>query len=109
MIGLGCGARSYTQELHYATRYAVTQTGIQALLAEWTQQTPAELALATHGFRLSREEQFRRYLILSLLPVEGLLLKELQARFPEYDYRDLAGSSNYSIAIGSPFMTSGCS
>ncbi|MDX1962264.1 MAG: STM4012 family radical SAM protein [Pirellulales bacterium] len=91
MIGLGCGARSYTQEIHYATRFATTQAGIQTVLAEWIQQTPAEFALATHGIWLSREEQFRRYLILSLLPVEGVLLTELQNRFPDFDYRDLSG------------------
>ena len=82
MIGLGCGARSYTQRLHYATRFAVTQAGVRAILRSWISQTDAELALATHGMWLSAEEQIRRHVIMSLLQADGLQLSEMQQRFP---------------------------
>ena len=76
MIGLGCGARSYTRELHYATRFAVTQAGVRAILGDWIAQSDADLGLATHGFRLSLDEQRRRFVILSLLQSAGMSLAE---------------------------------
>jgi oxygen-independent coproporphyrinogen-3 oxidase len=82
MIGLGCGARSYTQQLHYETRFATTQAGIRAILREWIVLSDEELAQATHGIRLSGDEQQRRFLILSLLQAEGLSVKEFDERFP---------------------------
>lgn len=89
MIGLGCGARSYTRRLHYGTRFATTQAGVKAILGDWVSQSEHEFALATHGFRLSKEEQWRRYLIMSLLQCEGLLIAEFQALFPEVDVESL--------------------
>lgn len=85
MIGLGCGARSYTRRLHYATRFAVTQAGIQAILGEWQRQSDDDFSWATHGIVLSDEEQLRRYLILSLLQAQGVERAELQAQFPNFD------------------------
>lgn len=93
MIGLGCGARSYTRDLHYATRFAVTQAGVRAILGEWIAQSDADLALATHGIRLSIDEQRRRFVILSLLQSSGLSLAEYAARFsgvPSDDIPELA-------------------
>lgn len=95
MIGLGCGARSYTERLHYATRFATTQSGIRAILREWIAQPDAALALATHGVWLTRDEQLRRYVLLSLLQAEGLSRVEFRQRFPDlsvddvYDFDDL--------------------
>lgn len=81
MIGLGCGARSYTRRLHYATRFAATQAGVRAILQQWVSQSDAELALATHGYWLSEDEQRRRYLIMSLLQAAGMQLNDYRARF----------------------------
>jgi oxygen-independent coproporphyrinogen-3 oxidase len=92
MIGLGCGARSYTRGLHYATQFAVSQAGIRAILASWIQQSDHELSLATHGIRLSSDEQRRRFLIMSLLQREGMQLVEYENIFqssPFDDIRDL--------------------
>lgn len=91
MIGLGCGARSYTRRLHYATRFAVTQPGIRAILREWVAQSDDDFALATHGIWLSEDEQLRRYLIMSLLQVEGLSLDEFARQFPGVDIDSLSG------------------
>jgi oxygen-independent coproporphyrinogen-3 oxidase len=81
MIGLGCGARSYTRGLHYGTKFAVTQAGVSAILSEWTAQSDEQLALATHGVWISPAEQRRRYLIMSLLQAEGVQLDDYFAAF----------------------------
>jgi oxygen-independent coproporphyrinogen-3 oxidase len=83
MIGLGCGARSYTRSLHYGTRFAVRREGVQAILGDWVRQTDAELGLATHGVWLTADEQRRRFLILGLLQAEGLSRGLFESRFGE--------------------------
>jgi len=91
MIGLGCGARSYTRRLHYATKFAVSQPGIRAILNDWIALPDPQLALATHGIRLCEEEQRRRYLILSLLQAEGLSLTDFTSQFPGAEVHHLSG------------------
>jgi oxygen-independent coproporphyrinogen-3 oxidase len=81
MIGLGCGARSYTRRLHYATRFAITQRGVRAILHDWISQSDSELSVATHGIWLSDDEERRRYVVLSLLQVEGIDLVEYRQIF----------------------------
>lgn len=88
-IGLGAGARSYTRALHYATRFAVSQAGIRAILDHWIDQKNEQLALATHGIRLTAEEQRRRYLILNLLQCAGLDLQEYGRRFDSDPFLDV--------------------
>lgn len=81
MIGLGCGARSYTRTFHYSTRFATTQAGIRTILRDWIAQSSQDLRLATHGIRLDGEEQRRRHVILSLLQTAGLLVSEFLEKF----------------------------
>lgn len=81
MIGLGCGARSYTRGLHYSLDYAVRPKGVKGIIADYLSRTRAELATAEHGFALDRDEQRRRYLLQSLLNVEGLDAARYAARF----------------------------
>ncbi len=78
MVGLGPGARSYTRELHYSTEYAVGQTGVRRIIESF-----ADLAYheAGYGIRLDRREQKRRFLIKSLLRVEGVSAELYRARF----------------------------
>jgi oxygen-independent coproporphyrinogen-3 oxidase len=89
MVGLGCGARSYTRSLHYATRFAVRQAGIKAILSSWIGQSDQDLALATHGIRLSLDEQRRRYLIMSVLQADGMSLADYQNMFESSAFDDL--------------------
>ncbi|REJ88077.1 MAG: coproporphyrinogen III oxidase family protein [Planctomycetota bacterium] len=92
MVGLGCGARSYTRRLHYATRFAVTSSGIKAILRDWIGQSDEELSYATHGIWLSEEEQRRRYLIMSLLQTDGLVMADYEAIFqstPDAEFPEL--------------------
>jgi oxygen-independent coproporphyrinogen-3 oxidase len=71
-VGLGCGARSYTRALHYAFEWAADQATIRDILRAYV-DTPAEgFAAARHGTWLTPSEQRRRYVIKSVLRLEGL-------------------------------------
>ncbi|MDV3348509.1 STM4012 family radical SAM protein [Leptothoe sp. LEGE 181152] len=72
MIGLGCGARSYTQALHYSYDYAVNAKEIKHILARYIDSTDQDFDIVNYGFELNREEQQRRFILLSLLSQEGL-------------------------------------
>ncbi|BAY10064.1 STM4012 family radical SAM protein [Calothrix sp. NIES-2098] len=88
MVGLGCGARSYTDTLHYSNEYAVGAKGISDILQAYI-QTPDELfEYAHYGFQLDAEEQRRRYILLSLLSHEGLNLLAYRQRFGSDVYAD---------------------
>lgn len=81
MIGLGCGARSYTRGLHYSDHYAVERAGVSAILRDYIAQPEQAFASARHGFMLDAAEQRRRYLIQSLLTWPGLDTAAFAARF----------------------------
>lgn len=89
LVGLGCGARSYTQALHYATEYAVSATGVRSILADYIQRPADSFAYADYGFALNAEEQRRRYVIQSLLQATGLDLAAYRARFDSEALEDL--------------------
>lgn len=72
MIGVGCGARSYTRVLHYSREYAVSSRGVRSVLADYLDCPAADFQFADYGFVLDDDEQRRRWAILSLLQVEGL-------------------------------------
>jgi oxygen-independent coproporphyrinogen-3 oxidase len=81
MVGMGCGARSYTRSLHYSAEYAVGKAGIQAILADYVSRSPEAFGQADYGFRLDVEDQHRRYVLKSLLRTDGLALDAFTARF----------------------------
>ncbi len=81
MVGLGPGARSYTQNLHYSSEYAVGPKGVKQIIGKFNQRTDQEFSWADYGVRLDLEEQRRRYLIKSLLHFEGLNRKSYNVRF----------------------------
>ncbi len=92
MVGLGCGARSYTRQVHYSLDYAVEPRGVKAILNDYLMMTTSEFELATAGFVLDREEQRRRYLLQSLLQTNGLHCEQYAARFsgePQHDFPEL--------------------
>ena len=89
MVGLGCGARSYTRTHHYSSEYAVGAKGVRAILNEYV-ATPAEaFDFAYYGFSLNDEEHRRRYVIKSLLEADGLHLTAYQQRFGSDVFIDL--------------------
>jgi oxygen-independent coproporphyrinogen-3 oxidase len=81
MVGLGCGARSYTQKLHYSTEYAVGVRGVREIVADYISRPDAAFAQANYGFLLDDDEQRRRYVIQSLLTNDGLDVPAYQRRF----------------------------
>jgi oxygen-independent coproporphyrinogen-3 oxidase len=89
MVGLGCGARSYTRAMQYSTRYAVSTAGVRSILAEYCSRTEQEFAAADYGFQLDEDEQHRRYVALTLLNREGLPLDGYRQRFGSEPLDDL--------------------
>jgi oxygen-independent coproporphyrinogen-3 oxidase len=81
MVGLGCGARSYTRGLHYSREYAVGASSIRAILADYLARPDEALATADYGFRLGPEDQRRRHILQSLLQTAGLELDGYRSRF----------------------------
>ncbi|WP_416968819.1 STM4012 family radical SAM protein [Streptomyces sp. 4F14] len=70
MVGLGCGARSYTREVHYSFDYAVGMSEIRGIIDDYV--ATEDFAHAEIGFRMGDDERRRRYLLQSLLQAEGL-------------------------------------
>jgi oxygen-independent coproporphyrinogen-3 oxidase len=81
MISCGCGARSYIDELHYATPYAVGQPQIKSIIDAYIETT--DFTTITNGYLLSEEEKQRRYLIKNLLYYRGIEKAGYQRRFGE--------------------------
>ena len=81
MIGLGCGARSYTRGVHYSSEWAVGARGVRDIIDRWITKPDEAFAVADYGFVLDAAEQRRRWLILSLLSDDGLDLGAYRARF----------------------------
>jgi oxygen-independent coproporphyrinogen III oxidase len=81
LLGLGCGARSYTQHLHYSSEFAVGRAGVRQILASYLMRTEAEFALADYGVWLTGDEPWRRRVVYGLLQqaegVEVTALKHL--------------------------------
>ena len=93
MLGLGCGARSYTSALHYSPEYAVGNSRVRTIIDSYV-ATP-DFTNAAVGFALDDSERRRRHLIQSLLQAEGLDRSYYRERFgadPVTDFgAELAG------------------
>lgn len=83
MVGLGCGARSYTSELHYSTEFAVGKNGVRSILGDYLTRDASSFSEARHGYILGLEERQRRYVIQSLLQAAGLDLADYATTFGE--------------------------
>jgi oxygen-independent coproporphyrinogen-3 oxidase len=81
MVGLGCGARSYTSELHYSFDYAVDMHRIRGIIDDYTARGTEEFGRADFGWRMNGEEARRRHLLQSLLQAEGMPVANYRARF----------------------------
>lgn len=89
MVGLGAGARAYTQRLHYSTDYAVGRRGTIDIINDYLSLDETRFAQAEHGFVLGPQEQRRRYVIQSLLTDPGLDQLAYAARFGSDCMQDL--------------------
>lgn len=81
MVGLGCGARSYTTTLHYSFDYAVAVPEVRAVLTDYLARPSDDLRYAEFGFHLDEVEQRRRWLLKSLLRAEGVDAGAYRDRF----------------------------
>jgi oxygen-independent coproporphyrinogen III oxidase len=81
MLGVGCGARSYTTSLHYSQEYAVAAPAVRDILARYAEKSAEDFSYAHYGCGLDEEEQRRRWVLKSLLRMPGLSVNEYRARF----------------------------
>jgi oxygen-independent coproporphyrinogen III oxidase len=81
MLGLGAGARSYTDRLHYSTEYAVGGRGVLEILRAFLARADDDLDRIGYGVALDEDDRRRRYAILSLLQRDGLDLAAYRRRF----------------------------
>ncbi|ELP62998.1 STM4012 family radical SAM protein [Streptomyces turgidiscabies] len=98
MIGLGCGARSYTSRLHYSFDYAVSMREIRGIIDDYT--ATEDFSRALHGRRVDEDEARRRHLLQSLLQAEGMPLAEYRLRFGSQPYDDFPAELDTLAARG---------
>ncbi|GHJ32462.1 coproporphyrinogen III oxidase [Streptomyces hygroscopicus subsp. sporocinereus] len=90
MVGLGCGARSYTSALHYSFDYAVEMREIRGIIDDYVSRPAADFARAEHGREMTGDEARRRHLLQSVLQAEGMDPAEYRARFGTDPAEDFA-------------------
>ncbi|GKU77154.1 STM4012 family radical SAM protein [Paenibacillus sp. L3-i20] len=79
MLGLGCGARSYTGDVHYATRYGVSRSATESIIADYV--AASDHTTTDYGFILNKDERQRRFILKAILHAEGLQLSSYVERF----------------------------
>jgi oxygen-independent coproporphyrinogen III oxidase len=102
MLGLGCGARSYTPSLHYCTEYAVGRSGVLAILQHYVARSDAAFAVADYGIVVEAHEQRRRSVLLSLMQHTGVDRCAYARRFggdAAEDFPELAALSRRGLAV----------
>ncbi|MEV7423437.1 STM4012 family radical SAM protein [Streptomyces sp. NPDC091212] len=98
MIGLGCGARSYTSALHYSFDYAVDMREIRAIIDTYT--ATEDFSRAEVGRRVDGDEARRRHLLQSLLQSRGLEVAEYRERFGSAPAEDFPAELDRFAALG---------
>lgn len=81
MIGLGCGARSYTRGLHYSFDYAVGATEVRAIIDDFAAGTVEDFRRAVVGHAMTEDEARRRHLLQSVLQATGMPLADYRSQF----------------------------
>ncbi|MFD0590223.1 STM4012 family radical SAM protein [Paenibacillus sp. GCM10027627] len=100
MIGLGCGARSYTQGVHYATRYGVSRSATESIIEDYV--SASDYTKADYGFILDGDESRRRFILKAILHIEGLEMRAYKERFgtnPLEDYPELEKLALTGLAV----------
>ncbi len=78
-ISIGCGGRSYVDNLHVCQPYAVGQNACMNILETYLTET--DHVTPRHGYVLSEEEQKRRYVIKNILFGNGISVTEYEQVF----------------------------
>ena len=89
MVGLGCGARSYTRGLHYASEYAVGARGVRAIIDDYATRPAGSFDVADYGRHLGPDDRRRRFVLQSLLRRDGLSIDAYARRFRAHPLDDL--------------------
>lgn len=89
MVGIGCGARSYTRALHYSSEFGVSRRSVAEILEHYLSLSQDDFARIDYGIALDADEQRRRHVIQSLLVRPGLDLQVYRARFDSDCFEDL--------------------
>ncbi|QGZ51901.1 coproporphyrinogen III oxidase family protein [Streptomyces sp. QHH-9511] len=100
MIGLGCGARSYTSSLHYSFDYAVDMREIRSIIDTYTETEAAGFARAQVGRWVDADEARRRHLLQSLLQARGMSVREYETRFGTSPFADFPAELGRFEALG---------
>ncbi|MFD3540269.1 STM4012 family radical SAM protein [Streptomyces sp. NPDC058662] len=98
MIGLGCGARSYTSAVHYSFDYAVDMGEVRAIIDDYT--ATGDFGRAEHGRYVDGGEARRRHLLQSLLQARGMPLADYRARFGTGPHEDFPAELGAFTARG---------
>ncbi|TXS32184.1 coproporphyrinogen III oxidase family protein [Streptomyces sp. ms191] len=98
MIGLGCGARSYTSALHYSFDYAVDMREIRSIIDTYTRTE--DFGRARVGRWVDAAEARRRHLLQSLLQAAGMPVVEYTERFGSSPYADFPEELGRFTALG---------
>ncbi|MEU8709773.1 STM4012 family radical SAM protein [Streptomyces sp. NPDC048565] len=98
MIGLGCGARSYTSSLHYSFDYAVETREVRGIIDGFT--TTEDFSRAEVGRYVDEDEARRRHLLQSLLQAEGMRPAGYRERFGTDPYEDFPAELDLFSARG---------
>ena len=86
-LSVGCGGRSYIDQLHFCTPYEVRQSRCREILEEYIKEQ--DYLAVRHGYLLSGEEQKRRFVIKNILFACGLSRDQYREHFltePEQDF-----------------------
>ncbi|MGW6390913.1 STM4012 family radical SAM protein [Streptomyces sp. NPDC055103] len=98
MIGLGCGARSYTSALHYSFDYAVDMREIRSIIDAYTETE--DFSRVEVGRWVDAEEARRRHLLQSLLQAEGMPVAGYEERFGSSPFADFPAELARFEALG---------
>ncbi|OEJ24053.1 coproporphyrinogen III oxidase [Streptomyces agglomeratus] len=98
MIGLGCGARSYTSSLHYSFDYAVDMREVRKIIDDYT--ATEDFSRAEVGRYVDAGEARRRHLLQSLLQAEGMPLAGYADRFGTAPTDDFPAELDRFAALG---------
>ncbi|MGR4879896.1 STM4012 family radical SAM protein [Streptomyces sp. LARHCF249] len=98
MIGLGCGARSYTSTHHYSFDYAVDMGRIKRIIDDYT--ATADFGRALLGRYVDEGEARRRHLLQSLLQAGGMPLADYRERFGTDPHKDFPAELAAFTACG---------
>ncbi|MEV7683639.1 STM4012 family radical SAM protein [Streptomyces sp. NPDC088341] len=98
MIGLGCGARSYTSRLHYSFDYAVDMREIRTIIDTYT--ATEDFTRAEVGRRVDEDEARRRHLLQSLLQAQGMEVAGYRERFGSAPAEDFPAELDRFAELG---------